>query len=240
MKVVILCGGKGIRAFPFTEYLPKPMLPVGGSPILVQILRSFMDQGFDDFVLAAGHRKETLDDYFEGKNLGCKVTIVDTGEDADTGERIKRCAHLVGDEFMATYGDGLSDVPLQKLVAFHRSHGGIATVTSVPMFTQYGVLDCDTSGKVVQMREKPVLHDHRINIGFFVMKKKIFDHWKGSNLEKHVLPELTRMGELYSYRHDGFFKSVDSYKDQQEFDEIVRSGNIPWRVKSGSNPGSRP
>lgn len=236
MKVVILCGGKGIRAFPFTEYLPKPMLPVGGSPILVQIIRSFMDQGFSEFVLAAGHRKETLDDYFEGKNLGCSVDIVDTGEDSDTGERIRKCQHLVGEQFMATYGDGLSDVPLQKLVAFHKAHGGMMTVTSVPMFTQYGVLDCDNSGKVVQMREKPTLHDHRINIGFFVMNKTVFNHWQGTNLEKHVMPEMTRMGQLYSYRHDGFFKSVDSYKDQQEFDEIVRTGNIPWRIKSGAKP----
>lgn len=235
MKVVILCGGKGIRAFPFTEYLPKPMLPVGGSPILVQIIRSFMDQGFSDFVLAAGHRKETLDDYFDGKDLGCKVTIVDTGEDSDTGERIKRCQHLVGDVFMATYGDGLSDVPLDKLVAFHKAHGGLVTVTSVPLITQYGVLDTDAAGKVLRIREKPTLHDHLINIGFFVMNKQIFDHWTGTNLEKHVLAEVVKKGQMYTYRHSGFFKSVDSYKDQQEFDEIVRSGNVPWRLKSGGD-----
>ncbi|MDA4834103.1 sugar phosphate nucleotidyltransferase, partial [Enterobacter hormaechei] len=123
MKVVILCGGQGIRAFPFTTSLPKPMLPLGGTPVLVHVIKNFIRQGFDDFVLAAGYRHGVLADYFEGKDIGAKVTIVDTGENADTGRRIFNCRHLIDAPFIATYGDGLCDVPLDRLVGFHRGHG---------------------------------------------------------------------------------------------------------------------
>lgn len=229
MKVVILCGGKGVRAFPFTESIPKPMLPVGGSPILTQIIRSFQAQGFSDFILAAGYRRAVIQDYFEGKDLGARIQVVDTGEEAETGERILACRDLLGETFLATYGDGLSDVPLPSLLEFHRRHGGQATVTSVPLFTQYGVLEADGSGRVLAMKEKPVLRQHWINVGFLVFQRSAFDHWAGPSLERDVLPELARRGALYTYKHEGFFKSMDSYKDQQEFDELVRGGEYPWR-----------
>jgi glucose-1-phosphate cytidylyltransferase len=229
MKVLILCGGMGVRAFPFTEYLPKPMLPVNGSPVLVHIIKSFIEQGFDEFVLAAGHRKNVLDDYFESKNLGADIRIVDTGENADTGRRILACRDYLGESFIATYGDGLSDLRLEAVLDFHRGHGKLASVTVVPLFTQYGVLEGDHDGQVVRMKEKPVLPEHWINIGFMVFQKAVFDHWGGENLERDVLPRLAQMRELYMYRHDGFFKSLDSYKDQQDFEEIVRSGHMPWR-----------
>ena len=230
MKVVILCGGKGVRAFPFTEFIPKPMLPVNGSPILVQLIKSFLSQGFDDFVLAAGYRKNVLDDYFEGKSFGGRVTILDTGVEADTGQRVEACRPVLGERFLVTYGDGLSDVPLARLVDFHRSHGGLATVTAVPLFTQYGILEADGSGRVTAMREKPTLREHWINIGFMIFEKAIFEIWKGTNLERGVLPELARRGELYLYRHEGFFKSLDSYKDQQELEELSSAGPLPWRA----------
>ena len=163
MKVVILCGGKGIRSFPFTNYLPKPMMPLRGTPIIVHVIKSFIAQGFNDFVLAAGYRKSVLDDYFEGKDLGARIRVVDTGEDTNTGGRIHACRELLGPRFIATYADGLCDVPLARLVSFHESHGGLATITSVLMASQYGVLSVNKDGQVAQMREKPVVEDHWIN-----------------------------------------------------------------------------
>lgn len=228
MKVVILCGGRGIRAYPLTEYVPKPMLPVNGSPILVHIIKSFMAQGHRDFVLAAGYRKNVIDDYFEGKNLGANIQIVDTGEGRDTGGRIAVCRDLLGDTFMATYGDGLCDVPLERVIAFHKAHGKMATVTVVPLVSQYGVLHSEESGRVTDMREKPTLEGYWINIGFMVFEKRVFDLWGGENLERDVLPALVKAGELHMYRHRGFFKSMDSYKDQQELEELVQSGAAQW------------
>lgn len=231
IKVIILCGGRGVRAFPFTEYLPKPMLPIGGSPILVHLIRNFAAQGFREFVLAAGYRKSVLDDYFHAKDLGVKIEILDTGDGADTGERIFACREHVGETFLATYGDGLCDVPLARLVEFHRAQEVLATVTCVPLFSQYGVIETDSGGRVTSMREKPVLKEHWINAGFFVMNRAIFSHWVGRNLEREVLGHLVRQRRLAAYRHLGFFKSIDSYKDQQEFDEIFHSGLLPWVVK---------
>lgn len=234
MKVVILCGGKGLRAFPFTEYLPKPMIPVGGSPILIHLIKSFVKEGLTEFVLAAGYRKNVLQDYFDGKNLGATIEIVDTGNDTDTGGRIKACRGYLGDRFMVTYGDGLADVPIDDLLAFHHLHDGLASVTVVPLTTQYGVLEGAFSGLVTSMREKPVMRGHWINIGFMVFEKAVFDHWPGDNLERDVLPHLVGLNELHMYRHEGFFKSIDSYKDQQDFEELVQHGRKPWRVKNRS------
>ncbi|CAG0999936.1 glucose-1-phosphate cytidylyltransferase [Myxococcaceae bacterium] len=232
MKVIILCGGKGTRAYPFTEYLPKPMLPVDGTPILVQVMRLFAAQGIHDFVLSVGHRKEVIEDYFHGKRTEWNIEIVDTGPETNTGGRILGCRDVVGETFMATYADGLSNVPLAKLVDFHRTHAGLVTITTVPLRSQYGTLVTDESGRVLSFREKPVLREHWINAGFFVLDRAIFDHWEGDDLEREVLPKLAGKGLVYGYRHDGFFKSMDSYKDQIEFEQLVRSGTLPWMIPS--------
>ena len=231
MEVVILCGGKGIRAFPFTEYLPKPMLPVAGSPIIMHVIKSFLAQGFDEFVLAAGYRQDVLYDYFDRKEFGANVKIIDTGEETDTGGRVLACREHVGDTFIATYSDGLCDVPLAKLLEFHNSHEGLATITSVSMYSQYGVLDVNSGGRVLALREKPLLPEHWINAGFIVFDKAVFDHWEGENLESEVFPHLIENELVYTYRHDGFFKSLDSYKDQREFEELVKDGVLPWAVQ---------
>ena len=231
MRVVILCGGKGLRAFPFTEYLPKPMLPVNGSPIVVQVIKSFINQGYKDFILAAGYRKNVLDDYFEGKDLGASITVLDTGAEADTGERVAACREHVGDQFIVTYADGLCDLPIHRLIAFHNSHNGLATITSVPMYSQYGVLDVDDDGKVTQLREKPLIREHWINAGFILFDKAVFDHWEGTNMESHVFPALVRKQVAYTYRHEGFFKSLDSYKDQVVLEEMLTSSRLPWDVQ---------
>lgn len=233
MKVVILCGGKGIRAFPFTEYMPKPMMPVGGAPILVQVMKGYIAQGVNEFVLATGHHREVIGDYFEGKSMGAKVQVVDTGEDTDTGGRIFACRDLVGDEFFATYADGLCDVDLQKLLAFHRAHKGVATMTGVPLISQYGTIEAEQDGRITRFLEKPVMREHWINAGYFVFDRAVFDRWQGQNLEREVFPHLAEQGLAFTYRHDGFFKSMDSYKDQREFEALLQNGETPWRLKSG-------
>jgi len=228
MQVVILCGGKGTRSYPFTEYFPKVMMPISGTPILVHLMRLYAQQGFTDFVLAAGHRKEMLYDYFDGRFPEWKIRIVDTGEESDTGERVRRCADSVGDRFFATYGDGLGNVDLRRLLAFHQGTGGLATVTSVPLRSQYGTVVFEANQQVQKFVEKPLVPDHWINAGFFVFEKKALEVWEGQNLEVHVLPRLAQMGVLYTYLHHGFWKSMDTSKDQQEMERIHNGGCPPW------------
>ena len=139
---------------------------------------------------------------------------------------------LVGDTFIATYADGLCDVPLDRLVAHHKASGGMATITSVPMWSNYGVLTLADNGKVEQLQEKPLIPDLWINAGFIAFKKEVFNHWQGQNLEKEVLPNLIARGLVSSYRHEGFFKSVDHYKDILEFEELLEAGQRPWDVVS--------
>lgn len=206
-------------------------MPLRGTPIIVHVIKSFIAQGFNDFVLAAGYRKSVLDDYFEGKDLGARIRVVDTGEDTNTGGRIHACRELLGPRFIATYADGLCDVPLARLVSFHESHGGLATITSVLMASQYGVLSVNKDGQVAQMREKPVVEDHWINAGFIVFDSAVFAHWHGEDLEREVLPDLIRRGLVWSYRHHGFFKSADNYKDIMEFEDLMGNGRKPWDVR---------
>ncbi len=228
MKVVILAGGSGTRAYPYTEYLPKPMMPVGGKPVLLRVMEIYARQGIKDFVISVGYRKEVILDYFENRNLGWNVEIVDTGATTDTGGRIFNCRHLLGETFMATYADGLSDVPLDTLLEFHRARGGLGTITCVPLRSQYGTVTSTADGMITEFHEKPVLPDHWINAGFFVMEPKIFESWNGENLERDVFPALLSGGHLSAYRHQGFFKSMDTYKDQQEIEAMFASGDLPW------------
>jgi len=228
MKVVILAGGSGTRAYPYTEYLPKPMMPVGGKPVLLRVMEIYARQGITDFVISVGYRKEVIIDYFENRTLGWNVEIVDTGAATDTGGRIFNCRHLLGETFMATYADGLSDVPLDDLLAFHRAAGVLGTITCVPLRSQYGTVTADATGRIIQFREKPVLADHWINAGFFVMEPAIFESWHGENLERDVFPALLPGRHLASYQHDGFFKSMDTYKDQQEIEALFVGGVLPW------------
>jgi glucose-1-phosphate cytidylyltransferase len=210
--------------------MPKPMLPVAGQPILLHVMQIFAEQGFTDFILSLGYRKEIIIDYFDRKVLDWNVQFVDTGEDTDTGGRIHHLRDLLGDRFMATYVDGLSDVDLHKLIAFHDAHDGLATVTAVPLISQYGTIQMNGAGQINEFREKPVLREHWINAGFFVFDKRVFDCWEGTNLEKHVMPALVRKRLMYAYRHDGFFKSMDTYKEAQEIEQMYLTGDIRWRI----------
>ncbi len=195
MKVVILCGGKGTRSYPFTEYYPKVMMPIGGVPIIVHLMKIFAQQGLSEFVLAAGHRKEILTDYFEDRFREWEVDIIDTGEESDTGERVRRCRHLLEDTFMVTYGDGLGNINMDELMRFHGEHSGMATVTTVPLRSQYGTVVFNGRGQVEEFIEKPVIDSFWINAGFFVLDPVVFDHWEGHNLERDVLPALARRGD---------------------------------------------
>jgi glucose-1-phosphate cytidylyltransferase len=231
MQVVILCGGRGTRSYPFTEYFPKVMMPINGTPILIHLMRIYAAQGIRRFVLSAGYRKEILVDYFADRNTDWEVQIVDTGDDADTGTRLLRCAEHVGPRFFANYGDGLGDIDLHALLRRHEASGGLATLTTVPLLTQYGLVIFSPQGAVTNFVEKPVIQDCWINAGFFVFDKEVFDHWRGTNLESEVLPALARQNVLHVYRHEGFWKSLDTSKDQQALERMFLSGNAPWAPK---------
>jgi len=230
VDVVILCGGKGTRAYPFSDLFPKVMMPVCGTPILVHLMRIYAEQGFTSFILAAGHRKEILYDYFEGRFTDWNVRIVDTGDETETGERIRRCVPLASETFFATYGDGLGDVQLDQLLATHRARRGMATLTSVPLRSQYGTIHVDGNLRVERFEEKPIIRDCWINAGFFVFHRSAFA-MPGANLERDILPALGRQGDLYAYRHEGFWRSMDTSKDQQEIEALIGDSAAPWQVK---------
>ncbi len=238
MQVVILAGGAGTRAYPYTEYLPKPMMPVGGRPVVMRVMELYASQGFTKFILSVGHRKEVIVDYFSNRATGWDVQVVDTGQDTDTGGRVLKCRDLLGETFMATYADGLSDIPLRKLVEFHHDAGALGTVTCVPLRSQYGTVSIDGNHRITQFREKPVLQEYWINAGFFVMNRTIFDHWHGDNLEREVFPNLLAGRHLAAFRHNGFFKSMDTYKDQQEMEALFAGGAPPWAVSNAAAASS--
>jgi len=222
MQVVILCGGQGTRAYPHTQYIPKAMMPIGEIPVVEQVMRIYAAHGHREFVLACGYLKEAIMEHFAEPRGDWNVTCVDTGGDSDTGERIYRLRDQLGPTFHATYCDGLGDVDLNALEDFHRAHGGLASVTAAPLRSQYGLMYADGEGRVVGFDEKPVLRDFWINGGFFVFDHGIFDHWDGKNLERDILPAVAKRGELHMYRHYGFWRSMDTYKDQQELNELWR------------------
>jgi glucose-1-phosphate cytidylyltransferase len=231
---VILCGGRGTRAYPHTQELPKPLLEVNGDPILLHVMRIYAEQGCTRFVLAAGYRPGMIRDFAESLPDAWTVEVVDGGEDTNKGDRVKHARSVaeLGDTFMVTYGDGVGDVDLADLLAFHRTHDGLATVTVVPLPSQYGTLELDGSGRVEHFLEKPRLDDHWINAGFMVMDSGVFDGWTG-DLEDDVLPALGSRGALYGYRHAGFWKSMDTYKDAVDLETIARTsqaehGKPPW------------
>ncbi len=228
VRTVILCGGKGTRAYPLTAELPKPLLPVHDRPVLGHVMEIYARQGFSDFVLAAGYLGHLIEEYAATLPVEWKVEVVDTGEETNTGGRIWRCRERVGDRFFATYADGLGDVDLHRLLRFHDDHDGAATLTTVPLPSQYGTVETDGSRRVEAFREKPRLPDHRINAGYFAFDARVFEQWEGEDLEKEVLPSLAHLQQLYAYGHDGFWKSMDTHKDALELARLCEAGSPPW------------
>lgn len=227
MRTLILCGGKGTRAYPRTAEMPKPLLEVADWPILGHVMEIYARQGFCDFVLAAGFKVEMIEDFAARLPSSWKVDVVDTGEDANTAERVRACAPRMGETYFLTYADGVGDVDLHALGAFHRGHGGAATMTSVPLPSQYGTVQF-VGERVARFLEKPRLADHWINAGFFVLDRRADTWLVGADLEREVLPALADAGELYAFRHNGFWRSMDTYKDALELTALCADGPPPW------------
>jgi glucose-1-phosphate cytidylyltransferase len=237
LTTVILCGGKGTRAYPHTTEVPKPLLEVAGRPILRHVMEIYADQGCRSFVLSAGFKADLIRSFAGELPADWEVEVVDTGLDTNTGGRVRAVADRVGDVFFATYSDGLGDVDLGALLGFHRSHPGAATLTTVPLPSQYGTIEREADGRVAGFREKPILPDHWINGGFFVFDRRVFDLWRGDDLEREVLPSLGEAGELYAYAHAGFWRSMDTYKDALDLSALASSGRAPW-VRSATRASS--
>jgi glucose-1-phosphate cytidylyltransferase len=235
MQTVILCGGKGTRAHPHTLEVPKPLLDVGGRPVVEHLMEIFAQQGFSDFVLAGGHMLDLLEAFAGTVEPRWRVDVVDTGVETNTGGRVRRLADRLDGSFFLTYADGLGDIDLAALARFHRSHPGAVTMSTVPLPSQYGTIELDASGRVQRFREKPRLADHLINAGFFVVDREILDRWPdpGEDLERDVLPALGARGELFAFRHDGFWKSMDTYKDALQLSQLCADGPGPW-LRSGA------
>lgn len=267
MKIILLCGGKGTRLREETEFRPKPMVPIGGKPILWHIMKIFGYHGFSDFVCCLGYRGEVIKDYFlnyESMNSDFtitldrkkpidyhgkpgerhfQVTLAETGAENNSGSRVKQVEKYVddGDDiFMVTYGDGVADVDIPKLLAFHRSHGKLATVTTVNPASRFALIQFDESGKVVTYKEKPKMHSW-ISVGFFVFDKRVFDYLSAdpaSMLEKEPLERLAREGQLMAYKHDGFFYAMDTFRDFTFLNDLWNQGKAPWAVWDQERHGS--
>lgn len=256
LKVVILCGGQGTRLREETEFRPKPMVLIGQKPILWHIMKLYAHHGYRQFILCLGYRGQMIKEYFlnyESMNndftihLGPKtridyldshaeqdfqVTLADTGQDTMTGGRIKRVErHVDGDTFMVTYGDGLSDVDIARLVSFHRSHGRLATVTAMQPPSRFGMLAISGDGRVTSFAEKPRM-DGWASAGFFVLNRRVFDYLGSDHcvLEREPLEKLAAEGQLMVYQHSGFFFAMDTYREFQALNAIWDEGKAPWKV----------
>lgn len=255
MKVVILAGGYGTRISEETAQKPKPMVEIGDRPILYHVMCHYAAFGFSDFTIACGYRGEVIKKYFAdfrfyaqdvivslksghvetvgGAPPDWTVNAVDTGHDAMTGGRLLALKdHLRDGPFMCTYGDGLSSVALDELVAFHKSHGKLATVTAVHPPARFGLLKLD-GDNVAAFSEKPQTDTDWINGGFFVFEPEILDYIEDSqsSLEKDVLERIASDGQLQAFRHSGFFQPMDTLREKQLLEELWQSGNPPWICK---------
>lgn len=254
MKVGILAGGLGTRLSEETIVKPKPMVEVGDKPMLWHIMSIYAAHGFKEFVIALGYKGEIIKDYFlnylqharslsvdlktgsvsmhEGNHEDWLIHLLDTGADTQTGGRIKRLAEFIGDEpFMLTYGDGVSNVDIPRLLDFHRAHGKLATLTAVRPPARFGQMAFD-GDRVTQFEEKPQLGEGWINGGFFVLEPRIADYIEGDATlwEREPLEHLADQGELMAYRHDGFWQSMDTLRDVHLLNKLWQEGQAPWKV----------
>jgi glucose-1-phosphate cytidylyltransferase len=254
MKVILLAGGFGTRLSEYTEVVPKPMVKIGGKPILWHIMKTFAHYGHNDFYIALGYKAEVVKEYFMNYralnsdftvNLGTgaltshlidevdwNVTLVNTGLNSMTGGRIRRMHEHIGKEtFLLTYGDGLSDVNLDKLIKFHKTHGKMITMTAVRPGTRFGELELD-NGKVVSFEEKPQLHEGWINGGYFVVEPEIMNLITGDEimLEREPLVKAAKQGELMAYSHEGFWQCMDTKRDLELLTKLWEGNAAPWNI----------
>ena len=256
MKVVLLAGGFGTRISEESHLKPKPMIEIGEKPILWHIMKEYSHYGFNEFIVCCGYKQHVIKEWFADYYLHnsdvtfdfskenkmtvhnnvaepWKVTLVDTGLNTMTGGRVKRIKDYVGDEtFMLTYGDGVADIDIKKLVEFHKSHGKIATLTAVTIGQRFGVLGIDENNSINSFREKSDNDGSRINAGYMVLEPKIFDYIEGDDtvFEKGPLESVAAAGELKAYKHDGFCQCMDTQREMKQLEEMWKSGNAPWKV----------
>ncbi len=255
MKVVILCGGQGMRLREETEVRPKPMISIGGMPVLWHIMKTYAYYGFKDFILCLGYKGEAIKEYFYNyemlsnnftielgtKNIefypkhdenGWRVTLVDTGLQAMTGARVKRIEKFIdSDIFMLTYGDGVTDLNINTLVKFHQAHGKIGTVTGVFPQSRYGELSIQDD-HILAFDEKPVNHKNFISGGYFVFNKRFFNYLKGDDsciLEQEAVQKLAAEGQLKVFAHNGFWQCMDTYRDYVYLQDLWEKGNPSWK-----------
>ena len=253
MKVVILAGGFGTRLSEYTESIPKPMVTVGGKPILWHIMNTYAKFDHKDFYIALGYKAEIIKEYFlnyralnsdftvnlsngsivehQQDAVDWKVSLVDTGLNSMTGGRIKRMQNFIGNEpFLLTYGDGVADIDIDSLVKFHKSHGKMVTVSAVHPGARFGELDIDSS-VVTSFKEKPQVTQGWINGGYFVIEPEFFNLIEGDStiLEKEPLEKVAQMGELMSYQHDGFWQCMDTKRDRDSLEDLWKAGSAPWK-----------
>jgi glucose-1-phosphate cytidylyltransferase len=234
--VVILCGGRGTRLREHTQEIPKPLVEIGGLPIVWHVIQLYAVQGFRRFLLATGYKGEQIERFAEQTSWpdGVSVECVDTGLDTPTGGRIKRLGEQLGGEpFCATYADGVASIDLETLLAFHEAHGRLATMTVVRPELQFGVTELDAhDGRVRGFREKP-RSEHWINGGFFCFEPGVLDYLELEHvLEREPLEQLASEGELHAHRHEGFWECMDTYKDAVALNDLWASGDAPWRLWS--------
>lgn len=257
MKVVLLAGGFGTRISEESQFKPKPMIEIGGIPILLHIMKLYSHYGYNEFVICAGYKQHIIKEYFaeyflhtsditfdfsKGTNEMIvhrnnserwKVTVVDTGLNTMTGGRIKRIQPYIGNEpFMLTYGDAVCDVNIADLVQFHKKHGKLATLTAVIQKQQKGVLDITEQGSVKSFREKQGSDGTAINAGFMVLQPEVFDYLEGDQtvFETTPLQKLVEEGELMSYRHTGFWQCMDTAREKELLETLWANGTAPWKV----------
>lgn len=258
MKVVILCGGQGTRIRDVADDLPKPMIPIGSRPILWHIMKNYASHGFNEFVLCLGYRGQVIKDFFLNYDMlthdfeltlgqpnslkihntsqreDWRITLAETGLHAMTGDRVRNIKNYIGDDetFMLTYGDGLSDIDIDALAAFHESHGKIATLTGVRPPGRFGELESDENGVVLEFNEKPQATGGRISGGFFVLNRRIFEYLPNEDglvFEEQPLRGLVRDNQLMVHQHDGFWQCMDTYRDYKLLNTLWEDGNAPWR-----------
>jgi len=254
MKVIILAGGFGTRLSEYTEAIPKPMVSIGGRPILWHIMNTYAHFGHNDFHLALGYKAEVIKEYFlhyrslnadftvdlgngditshQTDEIDWKVTLVHTGLESMTGGRVKRMQPYIGNEpFLLTYGDGVADIDINALVDFHKSHGKMVTVSAVHPGARFGELDME-GDRVASFKEKPQTTQGWINGGYFVIEPAFFDLIDGDStiLERAPLEKAAEMGELMAYRHDGFWQCMDTKRDKDSLESMWNSNSAPWCV----------
>ena len=257
MKVVILAGGFGTRISEESQFKPKPMVELGGMPILWHIMKEYSHYGFNEFVICAGYKQHIIKEYFadyflhtsditydftHGRNEMTvhhsvsepwKVTIVDTGLNTQTGGRVKRVKEYIGNEpFMLTYGDGVCDINIWELVRFHKSHGKMVTMSAYNAGQRFGILDIDNEGRIMEFREKTQGDGNMINIGYMVCQPEFVDYIAGDDtvLEKEPLETVAKMGQLMARKHEGFWQCMDTVREKRQLEDLWASGQAPWKV----------